>query len=432
MATAKLTKRYIDSLMATASKYTVYDTELKGFGLTVFPSGTMTYIFEYRPDGGGRRVDKKRMALARVGEVTPDQARGLARDKASDVRRGLDPLADRQSKRQQIKVHELIDQWDAASPISKRTGRPMGGLTKPYTLARLRNHVVPLLGNKRVIDITVEDVNDFIRRVTKGETARDEKSDKKRGRIRVRGGQGAARKVASDFSMLMVYAIEDGIIHANPVTHARKPRAGKRYDFLSVPEFTAIGLALEDLLSEGANPTGISILRLIMLTGARPGEIEGLKWDEVDLQGSCLRLTGSKTGYSIRPLSRAAIDLLKTLTRTKSPYVFPASRGEGYFRGAKKIWNKARTKANLPNRVRYHARHALATIALSEGIDAVSVAAMMGHKGPRTTLAVYAHVLDENAARAAENIGGKIAAAMTIPAGLDPFNAEESRPSADI
>src|SRR3546814_15184889 len=65
-------------------------------------------------------------------------------------------------------------------------------LTRSYTLSRLRNHVVPILGRKRVSDVTVDDINDMIRKISRGETAKDAPSPKKRGRIKVRGGEGAA------------------------------------------------------------------------------------------------------------------------------------------------------------------------------------------------------------------------------------------------
>lgn len=311
-----------------------------------------------------------------------------------------------------MKLSEFIDQWEIDAPVSKRTGRPMKALTRSYMLARLRHHVVPILGQKRVSDVTVDDVNDMIRRIAKGETAKDGPSTKKRGRVKVTGGEGAALKVASDLSIIFNYAIEKRVVPTNPVTHARKPRAGKRHEFLSAAEFALIGQALTDLEAEGCNTAGIAILRLILLTGARPSEIESLTWAEVDLDHQCLRLTQSKTGYSVRPLAQAAVNILADLARSQSPYVFPATRGDGHFTGAKKIWNQARAKAGLPGRVRYHARHAMATFALADGVDAVSVAAILGHKGPRTTLATYAHVIDKSAARAVENVGGKIATAL--------------------
>lgn len=413
MARAKITKRLVDSLQPEISRYVVYDTEVKGFGVRVTPSGAATYIVEYRPDGGGRNVTKKRMSLGRVGEITPEEARNLARHRLGEVRHGLDPLEDRQTKRREMTVIGLIDQWDEENPPGRRTGKPMEPRTKTYTLSRLRHHAVPILGRKRISEVTVDDINDFIRRVSKGETAKNAVGPRKRGRIKVRGGEGAARKVAADLSLIFGYAVEKGIVTANPVSPARKPRPGKRYDFLSEDEFAAMAEALTALEAEGVNPTGVAVLRLLLLTGARPSEIEQLRWSEVDQQGRCLRLEKSKTGYSVRPLAPAALDLINAQPkRQKSPFVFPASRGEGHFAGSKKIWVQARERAGLPNRVRYHARHAIASIALSEGIDVASVAALMGHKGPRTTLAIYAHVIDSRAAEAADSIGAKIAAAM--------------------
>src|SRR3546814_15721347 len=121
------------------------------------------------------------------------------------------------------------------------------------------------------------------------------------------------------------------------------------------------------------------------------------------MENQCLRLAQSKTGYSARPLSQAAVSVLEAVPRTQSPYVFPATRGTGHFKGAKKIWNQARTKANLPGRVRYHARNAMATFALSDGLDPASVAALLWNKEPRPPLDTYAPAIDERAAKAAEN-----------------------------
>ena len=414
MPAEKITKRLVDSLTPKDRPYITFDTDLKGFGVRVMPSGVATYVVEYRPDGGGRKVTKKRMTIGRVGELTPDQARDIARDRLGEVRHGHDPLADRQTKRRELNITDLIDQWAEENPPGRRTGKPMEPRTHDNTKARLRHHVVPILGRKRVSAVTIDDVNDFIRRVTKGETARSFPSAKKRGRINVRGGPGAALKVCSDLSLIFNYAIEKRVVTANPVTAARKPKPGKRYDFLSAEEFGKIGEALIALEAEGVNPIGIAILRVILLTGARPCEIEGLKWSEIDVERRCLRLQKSKIGHSSRPLSSAALDILVTQPRhANSPFVFPATRGDGYFTDSKNTWVLARNLAGLPNRVRYHARHAMASFALSEGIDVVSVAALLGHKGPRTTLTTYAHVIDGRASQAAQDVGALISGMIT-------------------
>ena len=205
MATAKITRRYVDAILPAKKAFIVYDAEVKGFGIRVMPSGVAAYIVEYRPGEGGRGVSKKRMALGRTNELTPDEARTMAQSKLASVRKGDDPLLERETKRREIKVYQLIDTWEKANPAGRKTGKPMAERTRAYTLARLRHHVVPLIGNKRVSDVSVDDVNDMIRRVASGETKRQEKSENKRGRIIVSGGDGAARKVASDLSLSLIH-----------------------------------------------------------------------------------------------------------------------------------------------------------------------------------------------------------------------------------
>ena len=150
MPAEKITKRLVDSLIPKGRPYIAFDTDLKGFGVRVMPSGVRTYVIEYRPDGGGRKVPKKRMTIGRVRELTPDQARDIARDRLGEVRHGHDPLADRQTKRRELNITDLIDQWAEENPPGRRTRRPMEPRTRANTLARLKHHVVPILGRKRV------------------------------------------------------------------------------------------------------------------------------------------------------------------------------------------------------------------------------------------------------------------------------------------
>lgn len=424
MPVAKITKRFVDALAAPSTKQTFYDAELKGFGLWLLKSGAGAYFVEYRPDGGGRRINKRRMKVGRLGELTPDEARKQARLMLAEVCKGEDPLAERQTRRRELKVQELIDQWDKDNPPGRRSGLPLNPRTKTYMLARLRHHIVPLIGSKRVSEVTVGTVNDVIRQISQHETKKSGPSAKKRGRIRVHGGPGAARKAASDLSIVMAYAVEKEIIASNPVTGARKPAQGKRHTYLTLEQVAALASALTRLEAQGANKLGIAIVRLLMLTGARPSEIEGLKWSEVDFRDNCLRLSKTKTGFSRRPLSQEAIAILQTVPRAPgATYVFPATTGKGHYISSKQVWNDARELAKLPHVVRYEARHMVATLALAEGHDLAAVAAMMGHAGPRTTLAIYAHVLDQNSTRAASSVGAKVASMMSLPS-----NDAESAP----
>jgi hypothetical protein len=100
-------------------------------------------------------------------------------------------------KRRQMKMAALIDLYEAEGCViqrGKRQGEAMKPRTKAYTMARLRHHVLPLLGQMRVPAINAGDIERFVADVTAGKTASDQIMGPRR-RIVVRGGAGAARKV---------------------------------------------------------------------------------------------------------------------------------------------------------------------------------------------------------------------------------------------
>lgn len=109
MSKSRLTKRAIDSANPKDSRYTVFDEQLPGFGLRVFPSGEKSWIVEYRPNGGGRRIAKRRITLGSVAALTPDQARKAAAEILARARLGGDPARDAADKRQAISFADLVD-----------------------------------------------------------------------------------------------------------------------------------------------------------------------------------------------------------------------------------------------------------------------------------------------------------------------------------
>ena len=78
MHSKQITKRMVDRLKPSDAEYFAWDGKLVGFGLRVQPTGAKTYVVKYRP-GSGRGAPTKRVTLGRVGTLTPDEARTLAR-----------------------------------------------------------------------------------------------------------------------------------------------------------------------------------------------------------------------------------------------------------------------------------------------------------------------------------------------------------------
>lgn len=417
-----LTKRVVDAAEKRDKRYYIWDTELSGFGLRVETSGAKTFIVRYRAEGGGRSAAQRFVTVGRFGPLTPEQARRQAKVILGGVAKGEDPADERRAKRREMKINGLIDLYEEEGCViqrGKRQGQPMKPLTKQLTLARLRNHVVPLLGHKRVSEVNAGDIERFVRDVTSGKTSRDEKIGPRK-RIIVKGGDGAARKVVRDLSAVFSFAIRSEIVQRNPCeTAAVRKTDNQRDRFLTLEEVTRLGAALDQLEAEGVNPKAANIARLWALTGCRREEIAALRWSEVNLVEGLLELDDSKTGKSIRPLGAAAVTLLESLPReVGSKFVFPAERGDSYFQGTKRIWARAVRKAELPGVTPHTLRHTIGSTAISTGEALALTGAILGHSNPRST-AIYAHVQNDPSRRAANRVSKKIAAAL---AGNAPGN----------
>lgn len=407
-----------DKAEPRATRYVIWDNELSGFGLRVAPTGAKSWIASYRA-GGGRNAPQRLMTLGTYPKVGAPAARSAAAKVLAAAALGQDPAGDRTAKRREMTVADLVDLYETDGCFVQRgvrQGEPMKATTKAYTMARLRHHVVPLLGTKRVSEVTEADVERFARDVARGKTAKDEKVEKRK-RIIVRGGDGAARKVVRDLSALFSFAQRQRIVPANPVATASVRKTDNRRErFLSLEEVKRLGAALEAVEAEGANPMAINQARLLALTGCRRNEIAGLKFEEVDFERGLLVLGDTKTGRSVRPLGAAALALLKTLRADadeKAAFVFPAVRGEGFYVGAKRVWPAAIKKAGLEGVTFHTLRHTLGSAAASAGEALGLVGAILGHANVRST-ALYSHIAYDPARLAADRATGPLAAALGL------------------
>ena len=411
-----LTKREVDAAEPGSERFHVWDTKLAGFGLRVETTGTKTFVIRYRADGGGRTAPRRFVTIGRFGTLTADEARRQARALLGAAATGEDPAKERSLKRKEMTVAQLITLYEKEGCFVQRgirQGEPMKDRTKAYTLARLKHHVVPLLGHKRVSEVRAGEIERFVRDVGNGKSARDEKVAPRK-RIIVRGGDGAARKVVRDLSAVFSFAKRRGVVAENPVDRAAiRKTDNQRERFLNLEEVSRLGQAFDELEAEGANAKGITIARLWVLTGCRRDEIAGLRWTEVDLERGLLMLADSKTGKSIRPLGAAAVAILKTTSKDiESEFVFPAETGEGHFQGTKRIWSNVVKRAALPGVTPHTLRHTMGSTAVSTGEALALAGAILGHANPRST-AIYAHVQHDPSRQAADRITKRLADALS-------------------
>ncbi|MGO4835816.1 integrase arm-type DNA-binding domain-containing protein, partial [Rhizobiaceae sp. 2RAB30] len=211
MRSRKLTKMIVDGLEPAGKLYRVYDAEMKGFCVQVSPSGDKRWQVEYRPHPGGRDVPKKRMTLGAANVLTSDEARKAAQAVLADAAKGEDPAGEKTAKRREKKIADLVDTFEAEGGFilrGVRIGQPMKPRSKAWMINRLRHHVVPLIGGKRVSEVTPADIEKMAKDIAAGRTAKDEKVGPRR-RVIVKGGEGQARRVVRDVSGLFTFAIRN-------------------------------------------------------------------------------------------------------------------------------------------------------------------------------------------------------------------------------
>ncbi|MEX3007211.1 tyrosine-type recombinase/integrase [Hoeflea sp. TYP-13] len=402
---AKLTKTTIDRAQLKDADYFIWDSELKGFGIKIAKGGRKSYVCKYRV-GSGRTAPTRRMTIGAHGSPwTVEQARTEARKILGRAANGEDPAKEKQDQRKQLTVAQLCDLYLEHGIGAKKAS------TVATDLGRIERHIKPLLGKKKVPSVTRADVRRFLQDVANGKTSADIKTGL-RGRAIVRGGKGTATRTIGLLGGIFSYAQDCGLIEVNPVRGVKRfaDRKGERY--LSKQELVALGKAFHDGLERGLNPLAIAVLKLLVFTGARKGEIETLKWSAVDFDNGYLKLADSKTGQKAIPLNASALEVLKNHPRLHdSPFVFPAHRGDGNYEGTPKVWRIIRSIAGLED-VRLHdLRHSFASVAISEGASLPMVGALLGHKDAATTQR-YAHLHDDPLKDAAESVGSSISASL--------------------
>ena len=378
-----LSGRVVESLSVEGKDRIVWDRELPGFGVRVYPSGRKVYVVQSRAGGAPRRI-----ALGTHSDLTTTQARLRAAQVIDRIKRGEDPTPPPAS----ATVADL-----AARYLSAHVAQNCNAHTAGIYRGSLENHILPALGMMPLAAVETAHVAAL--------------------HYRLRETPRAANRALSVLSKMFSLACAWGLAAdgTNPCKGVRKYKEKKRERFLTRDEYRRLGHALAEAEAEAGadgavSPYAIAALRLLMLTGCRLNEILTLRWDDIDRTAGEFRLRDGKTGARMVPLTPTAETVLAGIERVpRNPWVIVGKQPNTHLSTITADWYRLRARAGLDD-VRIHdLRHSYASRALAAGESLSMIGKLLGHADIQST-ARYAHLARETERISAARVGGSIGA----------------------
>lgn len=376
----KITKRLIDAITPDAEKtIKIWDSELKGFGVVVLPSGRRTYCIEYR---NADRI-KKRLKLGVHGQITAEEARDLAKKRLANVTHGEDPAEEKKKIGQLETIRQLAQDYLERHGARKREK----SLNEDKKL--LKNLILPTFGDKKIQLVTRRDVENF--------------------HAKLKSTPYQANRAMSLLSKMFSLAISWGWCEKNPAQGIERYQEQRRDRWLDDNEMVRLWSVLEKYKFHATS----FAFKFLLLTGARKGEVLNATWSQFDLDKGVwtkpAHLTKQKKNEHI-PLSSNALEMLqelKELHPSQSPYLFPGKVDGKPIQEVKTFWRSVLKEAGIENCRIHDLRHTHASHLVSSGLSLSIVGKLLGHTQASTTQR-YAHLADEPLRDAAEYFGNKV------------------------
>lgn len=408
----KLTKRAIDAATYQGTgnaRYVLWDDEVPGFGLRVFPSGKKSFLLSYRTQGR-----KRLMTIGVYGALTVDQARVKARALLSQVEtEGVDPLAVREQERQGETVRDLCEAYlERYAKPHKKSWRE--------DERRINSRLLPAWANLKARALKRADVAALHSRIGTKE-----------------GKPYEANRVRELVAKMFELARSWGFVpedQRNPAQGIDDYREHKRDRWVTPEELPRLAQAI----NEEPNETARNALWLYLLTGCRKAELLRAQWDHIDWHRAELKLPETKAGRAhYVPLSAPALELLRQMPHEAgNPFILPgrgprkavqtAERQPTHLINIDKPWRRVRRVAGVED-VRLHdLRRTVGSWLAQSGNSLHLIGRVLNHSNQSTT-AVYARFGEDSVRAALEQHGARLLGV----AGVAP-TATASEPAAAL
>ena len=349
---------------------TLRDIQVPGLHLRVFELRKSFYLY-FRTKTGKERRPK----IGDFPTITLDQARRIAREMLLQVASGIDPLAERDKKKATVTVAQVWPRYIEEHANKKKTGKEDE-----------RMYLASVPTWFKSLSIIEVDYNHTYKLHQELRTAPYQANR-------------VLSMLGKFFNLCEKWKLRPQ--GSDPCKYVPRFKEEKRRRYMNQGEQETVMRLLMEKKSQ--YPASWAFVMLLILTGARRGEIASARW--CDLHGSKLVLRSHKTDHTgedrIIHLPKLAMEILAELPNTGGN-----ERILGIY-SPRKMWNSVREKAGCPDLRLHDLRHSFASIAISSGYTLSQIGELLGHRDADTTKR-YAHLMDDAAALVAESVADSI------------------------
>lgn len=357
------------------SKQEFYDNEIKGFFLEVRANKSKTYFLKAIVDK--KRVTKK-IGDANVMDIKSARVKALKLKRA--VEEGKDIVIGRSSKNKSsiLTLEAFYEEYYI--PYIK-----MHIKSYETNISVFKNHILPKFRNSAMNDITKKDIMQLHTNMVQKKKLAPATANK------------VLIFISHAFNVAMQLEIKG--IEVNPASKI-KPyllnNARERY--LTKDEATR----LIDAINQTEQNIHLKyIIPMLILTGARRGEVLKAKHEDFNLNQLCWTIPTSKSGKKrVLPITPQLLELYKSIPKDDTPYLFASAKSKKPYVTIYVSWNSARTRAGLKDLRMHDLRHSFASALVNSGRSLYEVQTLLGHSTSKMTQR-YAHLSNESLMSAA-------------------------------
>ena len=337
---------------------------MPGLYVRVTPKGHRSFYARYRDTVTGQQVKRK---LGVYPFLSIQQARRMVHALRAETFE-LDELL---ASRKKGSITTLNDLWDAHFEEWSAAARK-----KPLTIktdrSRYKSQVQGRIGKQLVQDINHKAATVFIHGLKRGNQGR------------------TAGMLSGFFKFLLVQEV----VTRNPFASIKVAPSRKIHRYFSDQELQMLLDGLRELERNGENPVPLTLVKCLLISGRRVGELLGLRWRNVNFRAKILEVEDGKIGAQTHPVSDQFLKLVQSLQylgRQPDDFIFHGMTPATSYTGLNKFKRRLDNVVPIDPWRLHDLRHNFASQLVNKGVDLYVVKELLGHKSYLSTQR-YAHL----------------------------------------